>query len=68
MKFAKILGFPLSVIGLILYSPPVYNFLARQFGDYGRLSGAVIFALGWALLLGYVVFEFGMRIQKDRSN
>lgn len=67
MKFAVILGLPLSIVGLILYFPPVQKVLMQFFGEAGRLTGAVIFASGWALLLGYLVFNLGMRSQKKRS-
>jgi len=66
MKFAKIIGLPLSIVGLILYFPPLQRILTRSFGEAGPLTAAVIFASGWALLLGYLVFNLGMKSQKRR--
>lgn len=67
MKFAKILGLPLSVIGLILYCPPLQDFLDHLFGESGRIAGAVVFATGWALLLGYLAYNLGFQSQKKGS-
>lgn len=67
MKFAKILGLPLSVIGLILYFPPLQKVLALIFGDAARVGAAIIFASGWALLLGYILFHLGMKTQENES-
>lgn len=68
MKFAKILGLPLSVLGLILYLQPMRGVVARFLGGAGLYVGAVIFATGWALLLGYLMFNLGMETrQKEQS-
>lgn len=67
MKFAKILGIPLSIIGLILYSPPLQKILVHIFGDAARIGAAIVFASGWALLLGYILFHLGMKTQKEES-
>ncbi|MDA8305350.1 MAG: hypothetical protein M0Z81_00735 [Deltaproteobacteria bacterium] len=67
MKFAKILGLPLSVIGLILYSPPLQKILSHIFGKDARIGAAIIFASGWALLLGYILFHLGMKTQEKES-
>ncbi len=67
MKFAVILGLPLSIIGLILYFPPIQDLLNLYFGEPGRVTGAVVFATGWALLLGYLAFNLGAQSQKKGS-
>ena len=67
MKFAKVLGLPRPIVGLILYVPPLHDALVQSFGEAGRLTGAVLFASGWALLPGYLAFNFGMLTQKKRS-
>ncbi len=67
MEFAKILGFPLTLIGLILYSPPLQDLFARAFGPSASLSGLVVFAVGWALLLGYAAFNLGRESQEKKE-
>ncbi len=67
MKFAWIIGLPLSIIGLILYSPPVLEWLTPIWGESGRLGTLITFAVGWALLFGYLVFNLGMQSQIDRQ-
>jgi hypothetical protein len=65
MKFAKILGLPLSVLGLLLYFPPLQQILVRLMGDGARVGAAIIFASGWALLLGYILFHLGMKTRES---
>jgi hypothetical protein len=66
MKFAKMIGLPLTVIGLILYFPPIQQALAYSFGESAELTGPIIFASGWALLLGYIAFNLGKESQQKK--
>ncbi len=68
MKLAKFIGLPLSVIGLILYFPPLQKILVHIFGNAGHVGAAIIFASGWALLLGYILFHLGMNTREGESN
>ena len=67
MKFARKIGFPLSIIGLILYSPPLVKWLTIRCGDIGRLGGLILFAIGWALLLGDLAFNLGIQSEKEKD-
>ncbi len=67
MKFAMILGLPLSVIGLILYAPPLQKLLVALLGNPARIGAAIIFAAGWALLLGHLLFHLGMKTGENQS-
>ncbi len=64
MKFAEIVGLSLSITGLILYLPPLQNFLFKFFGEPGRLIAAVMFASGWALLFVALLFHLGVQSRK----
>ncbi len=67
MKFAKILGLPLSVIGLILYCTPLQRVLTHLLGGAARTGAAILFASGWALLLGHILYHLGMKTEESRS-
>jgi len=58
----------MSIAGSILYFPPLQRVLTRLFGEAGPLSAAVIFASGWALLLGYPAFDLGMKSRTKHQN
>lgn len=66
MEYVKWFGYPLSAIGLVLSFPPLVQRLTSTLGEAGRLGGTVIFAIGWALLLAYLVFRLGMETGKNR--
>ena len=66
MKFVKIFGFILTLVGLGLSFPPVAKGLAVNLGEVGSNGGLVIFAVGWALLLGSLAFHMGFERQKQR--
>lgn len=67
MSFARLAGYPLSLPGIILYSPPVERSLYMLYGEAGRLSGLIVFSAGWGLLLAYLVFNLGMDAQRSRE-
>ncbi len=67
MQFAKKIGLPLSIAGLVLYFPPLQTVLTQFFGEAGPLTVKIIFASGWALLLGYVAFNLGIESQGKTS-
>ncbi|MGC9197256.1 MAG: hypothetical protein ACP5IL_17680 [Syntrophobacteraceae bacterium] len=67
MKFAIILGLPLSVIGLILYCTPLQQVLSHLLGGAAQTGAAIIFASGWALLLSYILYHLGMKTQESES-
>lgn len=66
MKFVKIFGFILTLAGLGLSFPPVAAALAVNLGELGSNGGLVVFAVGWALLLGALAFHVGLERQKMR--
>jgi hypothetical protein len=67
MKFATIVGVPLTVAGLVLSFPPLQEVLTKAFGETGYLSGSVVFASGWALIAGFLAFNLGKQSQEDIS-
>lgn len=67
MDFARLLGYPLSILGIVLYSPPLEKWLSTIYGKAGSLSGLVVFAVGWALLFSYLVYNLGMNVQRSRE-
>ncbi len=67
MNFVKIIGLIFSVAGLVLYFPPVRQLLENLFGYAADLTGAIVFASGWALVLAYIVFNLGVQSQKRAS-
>ncbi|RJR34814.1 MAG: hypothetical protein C4576_25770 [Desulfobacteraceae bacterium] len=66
MKFVKITGFVLTLIGLFLSFPPVAKALTTKFGMIGGNGGLVIFAVGWALLLGNLAYSMTMERQREK--
>lgn len=60
IRFAKIIGLALTIAGVILYVPPLYDLLMQSFGEAGRLTAPITYASGWALLLGCLAFNLGM--------
>lgn len=69
MKVIKRLGYSLSLVGFIMYLPPVMEWLTMYFGEtIGRLSGIVSFVIGWALLGAHLAFSAGFKYQHERIN
>jgi hypothetical protein len=66
LKFVKIVGFIFTVIGLGLSFPPVAKALTFSFGQVGDRGGLVIFAVGWALLFGHLIYTLGLERQKEK--
>lgn len=66
MKFVKIVGFVLTLAGLFLSFPPVARALTFNFGMIGGNGGLVIFAVGWALLLGHLAYSMTMERQREK--
>ena len=66
MKLVRYFGVPMSVLGLVLYSPPVVSCLTPLCGEGDKLAGLITFAVGWALLFGDLVFHLGMETEKKR--
>ena len=67
MKVFKRLGYLLALIGLIMYLPPVMEFLTLHFGEkIGRFSGLVSFAIGWGILGACLAFSAGFKFQHER--
>ncbi len=67
MKVIKKLGYLLSLVGVIMYLPPVMGFLKLHFGEnIGHLSGIVSFAIGWAILGAHFAFSAGYKYQHER--
>lgn len=66
MKFVKIAGFILTVLGLGLSFPPVAKSLTLSFGKVGGNGGLVIFAVGWALLLGHLAYNMTLERQREK--
>jgi len=58
-------GFGLSIIGIIFYflSPSLLN----DYAEMSRNAGLILFASGWAISLGSLVFSLGMATQKNRK-
>ncbi|MGA7876755.1 MAG: hypothetical protein WCA08_13925 [Desulfoferrobacter sp.] len=65
MKLLRRIGFLLTLVGLVLYSPPVSKVLIAAWGKIGEIQGVIIFAIGWALLLADLVFHLGKQSQSD---
>jgi dipeptide/tripeptide permease len=67
MKAIKKLGYLLSLLGLIMYLPPVVEWLTLHFGEtIGHFSGIVSFAVGWAVLGASFAFSAGFKYQHER--
>jgi hypothetical protein len=66
MKWVRIIGFPLSALGLVLYSPPLVRLFTTMWGDSGRVGGLIVFAVGWAMLLGDLVFHMGFNAPDNK--
>jgi hypothetical protein len=66
LKFIKIVGFILTVVGLCLSFPPVAKALTFNFGQVGDRGGLVVFAVGWALLFGHLIYTMGLERQKEK--
>jgi len=66
LKLVKITGFVLTLVGLFLSFPPVARVLAFNFGMIGGNGGLVIFAVGWALLLGHLAYSMSMERQREK--
>ncbi len=60
MELAKKIGYLLSILGIILFFPPISHQLTARFGQPGYLSGPVTFAVGWGLLAAYLAFQSGL--------
>ena len=65
MKKLMKIGLALSIVGFIFYFLPP-NFL-DEYSEMGRSSGSILFAFGWALLLGSFVFNLGMEAHKKHK-
>lgn len=65
MKLLRRIGFLLTLVGLVLYSPPVSKVLVAAWGKAGELQGVILFAIGWSLLLADLVFHLGKQSQRD---
>ena len=65
MKLLRRIGFLLTLVGLVLYSPPVSKALVAALGKAGELQGVILFAIGWSLLLADLVFHLGKQSQRD---
>ncbi|MEJ2657736.1 MAG: hypothetical protein P8012_11160, partial [Desulfobacterales bacterium] len=62
MKRVKKLGFSLSLVGLIMYIPPVMKSVTLLFGEtIARFGGVVSFAVGWAILGAALAFSAGFK-------
>ena len=59
------IGLALSILGFIFYFLPP-NFFA-DYAPMSRSSGTILFAFGWALLLGSFVFNLGMEAHKKHK-
>jgi hypothetical protein len=59
------IGFALSILGFVFYflSP---GFLGG-YAEMGKSGGLILFAIGWALLLGSLFFNLGISAQKSRG-
>jgi len=66
LKFIKIVGVILTVAGLCLSFPPVARALTLNFGKVGGDGGLVIFAVGWALLLGHLAYTMTLERQREK--
>jgi uncharacterized membrane protein (DUF485 family) len=66
MKVIKKLGYLLSLLGLIMFLPPVMELLTLHFGvTIGHFVGIVSFAIGWALLGAQLAFSAGFKYQNE---
>jgi hypothetical protein len=69
MKVINKLGYFLSLVGFIMYLPPVMQWLTLHFGEtIGRFSGIVSFVIGWAILGAHLAFSAGFKYQHQRVN
>jgi len=67
MKLMKKLGILLCLLGLIMFLPPVANWLTLHLGDtVGHFSGMVSFVTGWAILGAVLAFSTGLKYQYKR--
>jgi hypothetical protein len=66
MKFALRIGYPLSFAGLVLYFPPLVQWLRPRYGQIGELGGLILFAIGWALLLAHLAFRLGIDVYRKK--
>lgn len=67
MKAIKRLGYSLSLVGFIMYLPPVMELLTLHFGEtIGHLTGVVSFVIGWAILGAHLAFSAGFKYQQER--
>ncbi|MGA8179632.1 MAG: hypothetical protein WB792_06205 [Desulfobacterales bacterium] len=67
MKVVKKLGYLLSLVGFIMYLPPMMELLTLHFGEtIGHFSGIVSFAIGWAILGAHLAFSAGFKYQHER--
>lgn len=62
MKKLMKIGFFLSLLGFVFYFLPPS--LLDEYAEIGMRGGLILFAFGWALLLGSFVFDLGMEVQK----
>ena len=63
MKKLMKIGFVLSVFGFVSYF--LFPHLLDEYAEMSRSGGLIVFASGWALLLGSLVFNFGMEARKN---
>ena len=63
LKKLMIIGLVLSILGFVTYflSPHVLD----EYAEISQSGGLIVFASGWALLLGSLVFTFGMEARKN---
>ena len=67
MKIIKKIGLLLSILGLMMYIPPLMKYLTLCFGGtVGRFGGIVSFIIGWSLFGAVMVFSAGMNYQQRR--
>jgi hypothetical protein len=67
MKVIKRLGYSLSLVGFIMYLPPMMELLTLHFGEtIGRLTGVVSFVAGWAILGAHLAYSAGFNHQRER--
>ena len=59
------IGFILSILGFVFYL--LCPGFLDSYAEIGRSGGLILFALGWALLLGSLFFNLGISAQKSRG-